>query len=56
MCSLHSKFLNVVRQSCCKFEVSEKRISASYNCCEGIILYVLQNRVKAHEIVTCLYF
>ena len=26
MCSLRCEFLNVVRQSCCKFEVAERRI------------------------------
>ena len=53
VCSLHCKSLNVVRQSCCKCEVAERKISASYNnYCEGIILYVLQNKVKAHGIVT----
>ena len=52
MCSLHYKSLNVVRQSCRKCEVAERRISASSNYFEGIILYVLKNKVKAHGIVT----
>ena len=52
MCSLHCKSSNAIRQSGYKCEVVERRITASFNYCEGIIRHVLQNKVKAHGIVT----